>query len=173
MEANERRARIAALLGERDRAISATVLASQFSVSRQIIVGDIALLRARGTNISATPRGYLIPRDGGGVYKTLCCRHAGEDLERELTLVVDQGCTVIDVAIEHPVYGLITGGLHLTSRYDVGEFVRKVREEAATPLSFLTGGVHLHTIRCPDEAAFERVRTALNDAGFLVEEEQG
>ncbi|NCB63159.1 MAG: transcription repressor NadR [Clostridia bacterium] len=170
MEANERREAVAALLRDNVAPISATALAQQFSVSRQLIVGDIALLRARGEDIAATPRGYLIPRDGGGVFKTLTCRHSGADLERELNLMVDQGCTVVDVAIEHPVYGLITGGLHLSSRYDVGEFIRKVREEDATPLSALTGGTHLHTLRCPDEAAFERVRRALDEAGFLARE---
>lgn len=168
MEANKRREAVAALLHHSIAPVSATALARQFFVSRQIIVGDIALLRARGENISATPRGYLIPRDGDGLVRTLACRHAGEDLERELNLMVDQGCTVIDVAIEHPVYGLITGGLHLSSRYDVGEFIRRVREENATPLSALTGGTHLHTLRCPDEAGFGRVCAALDAAGFLV-----
>ena len=47
MKAEERRAVIAQTLTA-DRPISATALAGRFSVSRQIIVGDIALLRAAG-----------------------------------------------------------------------------------------------------------------------------
>ena len=84
--------------------------------------------------------------------------------------MVDNGCTVVDVSVEHPIYGQLTGQLHLSSRYDVGEFVRRVGEPGAQPLSLLTGGVHLHTLRCPDEAAFQRVRDALARAGLLVEE---
>ena len=36
--------------------ISASSLAAAYGVSRQIIVGDIALLRASGEKISSTPR---------------------------------------------------------------------------------------------------------------------
>ena len=84
--------------------------------------------------------------------------------------MVDNGCTVVDVAVEHPVYGQLSGRLQISSRYDVSEFIRRVDEESAKPLSLLTGGVHLHTLLCPDEAAFQRVRAALDQAGFLVEE---
>ena len=69
---------------------------------------------------------------------------------------------------KHPVYGQITGPLELSSRYDVSEFIRKVEECGAQPLSALTDGVHLHTLRCPAEDAFRRARAALDQAGFLV-----
>ena len=84
--------------------------------------------------------------------------------------MVDNGCTVLDVVVEHPVYGQLSGQLQLSSRYDVAEFIRRVEKEQATPLSALTGGVHLHRLRCPDEAACRRVRQALDEAGFLVKE---
>ena len=70
--------------------------------------------------------------------------------------------------VEHPVYGQLTGPLDLSSRYDVSEFIRKVEEHAARPLSLLTDGIHLHTLRCPGEEAFRRARAALEGAGFLV-----
>lgn len=56
MRAEERRQAIRELLQRAKQPVSATALAAQFSVSRQIIVGDIALLRAAGADISATPR---------------------------------------------------------------------------------------------------------------------
>ena len=90
-----------------------------------------------------------------------------KQVEQELLTIVDNGCTVIDVVVEHPVYGQLTGQLHLSSRYDVGQFLQKVSRSGARPLSALTGGVHLHTILCPDEAAWHRVRAALDQAGFL------
>lgn len=170
MDSGERRSAILACLGQADKPLSATALARQFSVSRQVVVGDVALLRAAGAAVAATPRGYLIPRQEEGRLYTVVCHHTPADLERELCLMVDNGCTVVDVAVEHPVYGLLTGALRIASRYDVSAFMGRVRASDAAPLSALTGGVHLHTLRCPDEAAFRRARKALGDAGFLLEE---
>lgn len=169
MGAEERRASIFKLLQESDKPVSATALARTVGVSRQVVVGDIALLRAGGTVIASTPRGYILPQIEDGTLRTLVCRHTAADLERELNLIVDNGCTAVDVSVEHPVYGVLSGQLEISSRYDVQEFARKVRTQSAAPLSALTGGVHLHTLRCPDEAAFQRVRAALREAGFLVE----
>ena len=170
MDSAERREAILELLRGASGPVSATALAKRFSVSRQVVVGDVALLRASGADVAATPRGYLIPRAEGGAVCTVVCRHRGEDLERELELVVDQGCTVVDVIVEHPVYGQLTGDLHVSSRYDVRQFAQRVADAGAAPLSALTGGVHLHTLRGPDVAALDRARAALDAAGFLVGE---
>ena len=148
--------------------VSAAALAERFSVSRQIIVGDVALLRAGGTDILATPRGYLLGGRGGGVERTVACVHAPEEMERELNAIVDQGCTVLDVVVEHPVYGQITGRLDLSSRYEVSEFIRRVNQSRSHPLSDLTDGIHLHTVSCPDEGAWRRVLAALEREGFLL-----
>lgn len=99
--------------------------------------------------------------------RTVACAHPQENMARELELMVDHGCRVLDVVVEHPVYGQLTGQLGLSSRYDVGEFVRKVEENQALPLSALTMGVHLHTLRCPSEEAARRVLEALAQEGFL------
>ena len=167
MDAQERRQAIARRLEGASGPVSAAVLAREHSVSRQIIVGDIALLRAGGMDIAATPRGYVLPAPAAGLVRTLACRHRADQMEEELNAMVDQGCTVLDVIVEHPVYGQLTGQLHLSSRYDVGQFLQKVSRSGARPLSALTGGVHLHTILCPDEDAWHRVRAALDQAGFL------
>ena len=90
-------------------------------------------------------------------------------MEEELNAMVDQGCTVLDVIVEHPIYGQLTGSLRLSSRYDVGQFVARCKEEAAAPLSQLTEGVHLHTVLCPGQAAADRVRTELERLGFLYQ----
>ena len=168
MNANQRRAHILDYLRAAQAPLSATALAQRLSVSRQIIVGDVALLRAAGEEITATPRGYVLDRPHPGFTRTVACLHSGADMERELTLMVDQGCTVANVIVEHPVYGQLTGPLDLSSRYDVSEFMRKVKENAARPLSLLTDGIHLHTLRCPSEEAFQRAVKALEEAGFLA-----
>ena len=167
MTAEERRAAILETLAQSAGPVSASALAGRFGVSRQLIVGDVALLRAGGAAIDATARGYVVQRDREGLRRQVACRHQAADMERELQIMVDNGCTVLDVIVEHPVYGQLTGTLGLASRYDVKEFIR--RSEAAQPLSLLTEGAHLHTLSCPDEESFLRVREELRIAGFLLE----
>ena len=170
MDAAGRRRAIARALEEARRPVAASVLGERFGVSRQIVVGDVALLRAAGLEITATPRGYVLGAGAqAGERRTVAVSHGMEGMERELTIMVDNGCTVLDVVIEHAVYGQLTGELHLKSRRDVAEFMRRVRENAASPLSTLTGGIHTHTLLCPDAGSFERCRDELREAGILLE----
>ena len=158
MDAAARRAAILSRLEQTDHPVSAAALAREFAVSRQIIVGDVALLRAGGADIAATPRGYLLGRGSSGIERRVACVHAPGDMERELNAIVDAGGEVVDVIVEHPVYGQLTGLLGVRSRYDVQEFLTRVEAHGARPLSDLTGGIHLHTIRSQREHFAENVR---------------
>lgn len=168
MEAASRRQAILDRLRTADRPVSASTLAAGLNVSRQIIVGDIALLRAGGAEISATPRGYVLPRATDGITRTIACRHTLAQTGQELDILVDNGCTVLDVIVEHPVYGQLTGQLQISSRYDVEQFLARIRDSDAAPLSMLTGGLHLHTLCCPNEDAYTRACAALKAAGLLL-----
>lgn len=83
--------------------------------------------------------------------------------------MVDAGCTVVDVIVEHPLYGQLTGPLALHCRRDVEQFLSRCRESDAIPLSQLTGGIHLHTLLCPDEESFAQAKEALRALGVLME----
>ena len=170
MTASARRAAILAALREERGPLSASRLSERFGVSRQIIVGDVALLRASGEAISATPRGYLLAQEQPLLTRTVACCHKRADMSRELCIMVDNGCIVRDVIVEHPLYGQLTGALSLRSRFDVTQFCARAAALDAAPLSVLTDGIHLHTLLCPDEASFLRVRAALSEAGFLLPE---
>ena len=170
MKSTERRQQLLEILRENAEPISAGTLARQLSVSRQIIVGDVALLRSAGEHITATPRGYLLNREQGGLVRQIAVRHSAAELETELNAIVDQGCTVLDVIVEHPLYGQLTGQLQLSNRYEVGQYLRRCSEAKAHPLSKLTGGIHLHTLLCPNEAAYERVCESLRAIGILLED---
>lgn len=150
-----------------DKPVSASKLAKHFGVSRQIIVGDIALLRAAGTQIIATPRGYLLEDKPHPLEKKIAVSHSNDQLAEELYTIIDLGGMVVYVIVEHPIYGELVGNLHLASRYDVDQFLKKV--ETATPLSQLTSGVHLHTIRYPSQEVIQRIENALKDRGILLE----
>lgn len=170
MEAASRRQAILDRLRTADRPVSASALAAGLNVSRQIIVGDIALLRAGGAEISATPRGYVLPRATDGITRTIACRHTLVQTGQELDILVDNGCTVLDVIVEHPVYGQLTGQLQISSRYDVEQFLARIRDSDAAPLSMLTGGLHLHTLCCPNEDAYTRACAELKAAGLLLDD---
>lgn len=170
MEAASRRQAILDRLRTADRPVSASALAAGLNVSRQIIVGDIALLRAGGAEISATPRGYVLPRATDGITRTIACRHTLAQTGQELDILVDNGCTVLDVIVEHPVYGQLTGQLQISSRYDVEQFLARIRDSDAAPLSMLTGGLHLHTLCCPNEDAYTRACAALKAASLLLDD---
>ena len=76
---------------------------------------------------------------------------------------------MLDVIVEHPIYGQLTAPLRMSSRYDVRQFVERCQQEEAAPLSQLTDGVHLHTVSCQDPACEERVKAALREMGILLE----
>ena len=170
MQAESRRHNIIGILTGAAGPVSAGKLAGMFGVSRQIIVGDIALLRASGIDITATPRGYVLTKSSEGIIHRIPCRHKPEEMREELQILVDNGCLVRDVIVEHPVYGQLVGQLDIATRYDVDEFISKVMRSEAAPLSDLTGGIHLHTIFCPDEEAYRRVLEKLRKSGFLFEQ---
>jgi transcriptional regulator of NAD metabolism len=167
MNAEERRSNVLKAISAAQGPISAAKLAVKFGVSRQIIVGDVALLRAAGEDITATPRGYIYEVSHPGLTYTIACRHGMPQMEEELNICVDNGCLVENVIVEHPIYGQLEGQLSISNRHDVQEFMAKVKTSKAAPLSTLTDGVHLHTLRCPDEASFKRVTESLREAGIL------
>lgn len=173
MTPRERRTAVLRDLEHADAPLSASALARKYTVSRQIIVGDIALLRAAQALITATPRGYILERTKpAGLTRTIACCHTGLlPLQQELYTITDNGCAVLDVIVSHSVYGQLSGKLHIFSRYDADAFIKKVKNNNAAPLSTLTDGVHLHTLLCPDEAACSRVTEQLKQLGILYRDD--
>ncbi len=173
MNASERRDLIVSQLKSSLTPISASSLASMLQVSRQIIVSDVALLRAGGLDISATPRGYVLAQSDLDSNKhvfecILACKHTSEQLKDELYTIVDFGAEVLDVTIEHSLYGQLSGSLNLNSRYDVDLFLDKIKNSTALPLSIQTEGVHLHKIGCRDTKTFELIKDALDKKSILL-----
>lgn len=163
----DRKEKIIEEIKKSEKPVSASALAKKLGVSRQIIVGDVALIRASGTNIIATPRGYILDNHQLQHTYTLAVKHTQEQLADELYTIVDLGGSIIDVIVEHPIYGQLTGKLHLSSRYDVNQFLKKIKSDEAKPLSQLTNGLHLHTIQCQDQETYHRILTALDEKGYL------
>ena len=172
MNANTRRQYILNEVEQADVPISASALSSKLNVSRQIIVGDVALLRAQGHEIMATSRGYVIApkfRDENQYIGKVACQHTVDATESELYAIVDLGGIIVNVIVEHELYGEITGCLNLRNRDDVDAFLDKVKSLEVKLLAELTQGVHLHTIACRDKTHFENIVQALKIKGLLFE----
>lgn len=169
----KRRKDILKILQDKEESITGTELASLFNVSRQVIVQDIAVLRAKGANIMAASSGYFIPKanDENRHIETVVCNHRGyESIEEELTIMVDMGAKILDVIVMHPIYGEIRCPLMINSRYDLDMFINKVKEEKAQPLASLTDGDHIHTIEVPSEKVYKIILKRLEEKGFLVKD---
>lgn len=171
MKTNERREQIIKILSSATSPISATTLAEEFSVSRQIIVGDIAILRAENYNIEAGARGYTLNNYNNFPFiGTVVCRHDEKKLKEELLTIVDFGGTCIDVTVDHSFYGDLTCKLNIESRYDVKMFIEKM-SCADKPLSILSDGIHSHRIGCRSREIFRLIKNALEEQDIIYKEE--
>ena len=169
MNSEERRNRIIERLGKSAEPISASSFAKEFAVTRQIIVADIALLRAMGYTIIADNKGYVLNTLDERRVKRIAVKHDKSQVLPELYAIVDNGGKILDVIVEHSIYGRISVELNISSRYEVDEFVKKIDAKQANPLSILTEGEHIHTIVIPDESAFTRIKEQLSKLEILIE----
>ena len=171
MEGQERREQLLQLLSESSETLSGTLLSQKLKVSRQVIVQDIALLRAVNKNILSTAKGYLLyhPEPKRATRCFPVC-HNTLQIEDELCSIVDHGGTVLDVIVAHPIYGTISADLIVRNRRDVYDFVRKVKEKQTVPLKELTNDYHFHTVEAASEKILDEIEAALKEKGYLREE---
>lgn len=168
MKSDGRRQEILSLLGNTENAIPANVLSEKFGVSRQVIVQDIAILRANGFDITSTNRGYLL-NTGICASRIFKCRHSFEEIVDEGALVISLGGKIEDIFVNHRVYGRISARLDLNSRIHVEELYRSLVSGASKPLMSVTDGYHYHTVSAPDEGTLDKIEAALRERGFLIE----
>lgn len=167
----ERRALLLKLLKNSPTPLTGSELAAEANVSRQVVVGDMTLLKAQKEPIIATSQGYLYMKNDSPdpfFEKIIACSHPPERTEEELNLLVDYGVTVKDVKIVHPVYGDLTASIQVSNRSEVKQFIERVKKTKAAYLLELTNGIHLHTITAASKKALQDAEDALKQANFLV-----
>ena len=167
MKGVERREEILKLLAASEHEIPGSELAKRFGVSRQVIVQDIALLRAENHNITSTNLGYMLvdSQQPSRVFKVI---HTDEQSETELNLIVDNGGTVEDVFVYHKVYGTVRAELKIRSRRDVKAFMADIASGKSSPLKNITGGYHYHTVTASDKSTLDYIQQQLESNGFLA-----
>lgn len=168
MTGTERRKKILSMLRNSSVPLSGGALGKETGVSRQVVVQDIALLRTEGHVIVATARGYLMdePKDTIRLFKTY---HTNERTEEELQTIVDLGGCVVDVMVNHRVYGKMSAALNIKNRRDVQNFMKQLKMGKSTPLLNVTSGYHFHHVSAESEEILDEIGEALKEKEFLAE----
>lgn len=170
MNSKERRSNIVNMLVGGNRPLKGQELAEKFNVTRQVIVKDVAIIRAEGTSIIATPEGYLISKyEENRIRKVIAVSHDRDEMDVELNTIVKYGGIVEDVIVEHPLYGEIKSMLMIKNLNDVEKFVSKFKNTEAEPLSLLTNGVHVHTISAESEKQIIDILKELEEKNILID----
>ena len=157
---------IKGILEEATSPVSGSYLAELFGVSRQTIVQDVALLRNQGFEIVSTPSGYFLDKVKK-IREIIAVRHTKEEVFDELLAIVEAGGKVLDVMIDHPLYGELKGSIGVASNEEVMRFVSMLESSGQEPLLSLTRGFHLHTIEADNEETLKRIKETLRKLGFL------
>ncbi|GEP85639.1 Predicted small molecule binding protein (contains 3H domain) [Staphylococcus piscifermentans] len=173
-QADERRAEIVELLKMTNEPIKGSELSQRFGVSRQIIVKDISHLKTRDYAIKSTSKGYFLNIEPQGkTHKRLVmCQHDFDEMEAELSIIVENGAMIDDVSVEHPVYGNIRAELMIETPEDIQVFIEEMTKFKGTMLAQLTDGIHLHTLSADTEKILENAVEDLERQGFIVGTEE-
>ncbi|MDO4243631.1 MAG: PTS sugar transporter subunit IIC [Actinomyces sp.] len=162
MDAAERREAILTRLSAAAAPVAAWSLGERLGVSRQVIVGDVALLRAAGHAIRATNRGYILARPTDRPRRSIAVQHTRAEIPTELSVIVEAGGTVLDVSVEHRLYGQITVDLLIGDTADLTDFLSRLPESST--LAELTNGWHTHTIEADSEQLLDEIEARLGAA---------
>lgn len=171
LEGEERRQAIIDYLTPGLTPVNGTELAKQFGVSRQVIVQDIALLRAQNHPIWSTHKGYMLSKPEEkqeGCRKVIAVQHTQEQTLAEMQAIVDFGGRMLDIFVDHDLYGEIRAELIINNIEDARDFCERMNQCTSKPLKILTGDTHYHTITAPSEKAMKMILQELKDMGILL-----
>lgn len=169
MKAKERRKEIVAIIMGAGEPVSGTALSEQLGVSRQIIVQDIAMLRAEGYDVLSTHQGYLIAK-GPFAERVFKLRHTSAQTEDELSSIVALGGTVVNVFVWHKVYGKVEANLNIFSDRSIAQFMDGIKSGKSKELMHITEGYHYHMVRADSEETLDVIEKMLDEKGYIVPE---
>ena len=171
MTGTERREAIIRKMQEDSAPLSGTKLASMYGVSRQVIVQDIALIRAAGYDVISTNKGYILNNvmENKAAERVFKVKHTDEQMEDELCSIVDLGGCIVNTMINHKVYGHLEAPLNIKSRRNVTEFMNDIYSGKSSPLKNVTSGYHYHRISADSEETLDLIESMLREKQILVE----
>ncbi len=143
MSGEKRRENLLKILQASGEPVSGTKLAEKFQVSRQVVVQDIALLRAANHDIVSTHKGYVL-QDKKYISRVFKVKHSVEKMLEELNLIVDCGGKVEDVFVYHKLYNVVRVPMNIRSRMDAKKYVDSIQGGVSVPLEQITSEYHYH-----------------------------
>lgn len=167
MKGEKRRESLLKILQESDSPVSGTKLAEKFHVSRQVIVQDIALLRAGSHDIISTHKGYVL-QEKGSIQRVFKVKHSAEKMLEELNLIVDCGGRIDDVFVYHKIYGVVRVEMNIKSRRDAKKYVESINGGVSVPLEQITSEYHYHTVTADSTDTLDDIQKELQRQGYLV-----
>ena len=171
MTGEERRNRILLKLQETATPLSGTALAKEFHVSRQIIVQDIALMRAENYGILPTHKGYILrteKTENTQPKRVFYVKHSSDQVLEEFQIIIELGGKILDVAVEHEIYGQIRVDLFIETAADAVDFCEKLKNCKDNPLNVLTDNCHYHTVSAPSEKLLDLIENELRSKNILL-----
>lgn len=168
MKGEERRNTILTIISSEEKGVSGSTLAKQLGVSRQVIVQDIALLRANGNEIISTTKGYVVNKSNQEerIFKV---RHSEDEIQDELEIIVDLGGIIKDVFVYHKSYGIVRAGLNIECRRDIRDYIENLKGGVSTPLMRVTADYHYHTVVAKNKDDLDMIQNELDKKGYLAE----
>ena len=172
MDNQMRREKLYEMLENAEEPLTGVVLSKALNVTRQIIVGDVALLRSSGKKIISTARGYQLAGEvpEKGFHQEFRCQSRKMDaaeLEAELNVVVDNGGIVHGLTLTHEVYGVIQVPMDLYSRREVRQYMERLKEEKGPLITTLTQGRHVLQVEARNDEDLEALGEGLKEMGVL------
>ena len=170
MNGEIRREKIKQMLAGASQPMTGTALAAALHVSRQVIVQDIALMRAEQLPIVSTNKGYLLGPDAARSSqpkRVFFVRHTTEQMLEEFMAVIELGGRILDVSVEHDLYGPIRADLLIENAREAADFVERRDRCRDNPLKVLTDDCHYHTVTAPSERLLDLNEQELRSRGFL------
>lgn len=167
MDGQTRRKKLIDIIQKSVKPVSGTTLADKLSVSRQVVVTDIALIRANGIDIISTNRGYIISSESK-CKRIIKSRHNDEQILDELFTIVDNGGCAENIIINHRFYNRLEAPLNVSSRREAKEFMEAIESGKSKSLSSATSGYHYHTISADSEETLDLIEEELKAKGYWL-----
>lgn len=170
MKNDERRNQVLDLIKLSENPINGSTISKQMGVSRQVIVQDVALLRANKHNIISTNRGYMLstPKQTQEFTRVIKVSHTDDQIRDELSCIINLSGRILDVWVDHEVYGKFSAELNISNDYDIEKFVLQIQDNKVTPLKNITNNCHYHTISAPTLKLLDLIEQELIELGFIV-----
>ncbi len=129
-------------------------------------------MRAENYGIISTNKGYILRSERTGntqPKRVFFVKHNTDQVAQEFNTILELGGKILDVAVEHEIYGQICVDLMIETNAEAADFCEKLLTCRDNPLKVLTDDCHYHTVAAPSEKLLDLIEEELQQKGFLIQ----